>query len=73
AGYKESIGGAKNFNKKIIKNIKSHIIMFSAFVIGAYSEYWLWNNNQPKPFFKDYNTVSEIIGCHFNVTDDTID
>ncbi|ENB5501873.1 TPA: transcriptional regulator [Escherichia coli] len=47
--------------------------MLSAFVIGAYSAYWLWNNNQPKPFFKDYKTVAEINGCHFNVTDDTID
>ncbi|EGB90404.1 hypothetical protein HMPREF9542_00083, partial [Escherichia coli MS 117-3] len=43
------------------------------FVIGAYSAYWLWNNNQPKPFFKDYKTVAEINGCHFNVTEDTID
>lgn len=47
--------------------------MLSAFVIGAYSAYWLWNNNQPKPFFKDYKTVAEINGCHFNVTEDTID
>lgn len=52
---------------------KSHLIMLSAFVIGAYSAYWLWNNNQPKPFFKDYKTVAEINGCHFNVTEDTID
>lgn len=59
AGYKESIGGAKNFNNKILKHIKSHLIMLSAFVIGAYSAYWLWNNNQPKPFFKDYKTVAE--------------
>ncbi|MGC0723082.1 transcriptional regulator, partial [Escherichia coli] len=73
AGYKESIGGAKNFNNKILKHIKSHLIMLSAFVIGAYSAYWLWNNNQPKPFFKDYKTVAEINGCHFNVTEDTID
>lgn len=73
AGYKESIGGANNFNNKILKHIKSHLIMLSAFVIGAYSAYWLWNNNQPKPFFKDYKTVAEINGCHFNVTEDTID
>ena len=73
AGYKESIGGAKNFNNKILKHIKSYLIMLSAFVIGAYSAYWLWNNNQPKPFFKDYKTVAEINGCHFNVTEDTID
>ncbi|NNT13675.1 transcriptional regulator, partial [Escherichia coli] len=25
------------------------------------------------PFFKDYKTVAEINGCHFNVTEDTID
>ncbi|EMB0566668.1 transcriptional regulator, partial [Escherichia coli] len=49
AGYKESIGSANNFNNKILKHIKSHLIMLSAFVIGAYSAYWLWNNNQPKP------------------------
>ncbi|EFJ2938673.1 TPA: transcriptional regulator [Escherichia coli] len=73
AGYKESIGGAKNFNNKILKHIKSYLIMLSAFVIGAYSAYWLWNNNQPKPFFKDYKTVAEINSCHFNVTEDTID
>ncbi|HFI8999147.1 TPA: transcriptional regulator, partial [Escherichia coli] len=30
AGYKESIGGAKNFNNKILKHIKSHLIMLSA-------------------------------------------
>ncbi|MCZ5523829.1 transcriptional regulator, partial [Escherichia coli] len=24
-------------------------------------------------FFKDYKTVAEINGCHFNVTEDTID
>ncbi len=36
AGYKESIGGAKNFNNKILKHIKSYLIMLSAFVIGAH-------------------------------------
>ncbi len=34
AGYKESIGGAKNFNNKILKHIKSHLIMLSAFVMA---------------------------------------
>lgn len=47
--------------------------MLSIFAIGVYSAHWLWNNNQPKPFFKDYKTVAEINGCHFNVTEDTID
>ncbi len=42
AGYKESIGGAKNFNNKILKHIKSYLIMLSAFVIGAYSAYWFF-------------------------------
>lgn len=45
AGYKESIGGVKNFNNKIFKYIKSYLIMLSVFVIGVYFVYWLWNNN----------------------------
>lgn len=41
--------------------------------VGLLTAFLVWHNSQPGSFFKDYKTVAQINGCHFNVTEDSID
>ncbi|EOW1852069.1 transcriptional regulator [Escherichia sp. Marseille-Q3837] len=70
---KEINAAPDNHVRNILSRSKFYLPMLSAFGVGLLTAFLLWNNNQPKPFFRDYRTVAEINGCHFNVIEDSID
>ncbi|MED0633941.1 transcriptional regulator [Escherichia marmotae] len=62
-----------NHVRNILWRSKFYLPMLSAFGVGLLTAFLLWNNSQPRSFFKDYRTVAQINGCHFNVAEDSID
>ena len=63
----------KNYLRNILRLSKNYLPMLSAFSVGLLTAFLVWHNSQPGSFFKDYKTVAQINGCHFNVTEDSID
>lgn len=71
--FKETSAHPDNYLRNIVRLSKNYLPMLSAFSVGLLTAFFLWHNSQPKSFFKDYKTVAQINGCHFNVTEDSID